>query len=82
LWRTHEHGEGAGHPAASYSYDSAGNRLSKTDNRTSTTSNYTYDAIYRLLTTKQKTTTTESYSYDIAGNRLSSLGVSPYAYNE
>jgi RHS repeat-associated protein len=66
---------------ATYTYDGAGNRLSKTDNRTSTVSSYTYDAIYQLLTAKQKTTTTESYSYDLVGNRLSSLGVSPYAYN-
>lgn len=29
----------------------------------------------------QGSTTTESYSYDAAGNRLSSLGVSPYSYN-
>ena len=29
----------------------------------------------------QGTSTTESYSYDAVGNRLSSLGVSPYAYN-
>jgi RHS repeat-associated protein len=27
------------------------------------------------------TTTTESYSYDAVGNRLSSLGMSPYVYN-
>ena len=29
----------------------------------------------------QGSTTTESYTYDIVGNRLSSLGVSPYTYN-
>ena len=29
----------------------------------------------------QGATTTESYSYDAVGNRLSSLGMSPYAYN-
>jgi RHS repeat-associated protein len=64
-----------------YSYDNAGNRLSKTDNRTGTVSNYTYDAIYQLLTAKQGTNTTETYTYDLVGNRLSSLGVNPYNYN-
>jgi RHS repeat-associated protein len=34
-----------------------------------------------LLTAKQGTTTKESYTYDVVGNRLSSLGVSPYTYN-
>lgn len=29
----------------------------------------------------QNSTTTESYTYDPVGNRLSSLGVSPYSYN-
>lgn len=29
----------------------------------------------------QSATTTESYTYDAVGNRLSSLGVSPYLYN-
>jgi RHS repeat-associated protein len=42
---------------------------------------YTYDAIYQLTQVVQGTTTTESYSYDAVGNRLSSLGMSPYAYN-
>jgi RHS repeat-associated protein len=66
---------------ASYSYDSAGNRTSKTDMRTSTTSNYSYDDIYQLTGVTQGTSTTESYTYDAVGNRLSSLGVSPYSYN-
>jgi YD repeat-containing protein len=66
---------------ATYTYDSAGNRLSKQDNRTNTTTNYTYDNIYQLLTAKQGTKTTETYTYDLVGNRLSSLGVSPYSYN-
>jgi RHS repeat-associated protein len=43
--------------------------------------NYGYDAIYQLLQMTQGATTTESYSYDPVGNRLSSLGVSPYSYN-
>jgi YD repeat-containing protein len=44
-------------------------------------SNYAYDAIYQLLTVTQSKKTKESYTYDRVGNRLSSLGVSPYAYN-
>jgi RHS repeat-associated protein len=69
-----------GHPP-SYTYDAAGNRLSKTDQASQVTSNYAYDAIYQLLQVTQGATTTESYSYDLVGNRLSSLGVSPYVYN-
>ncbi len=34
-----------------------------------------------MKTAKQGTTTKESYTYDLVGNRLSSLGVSPYNYN-
>jgi len=45
------------------------------------TSNYAYDAIYELTNVTQGTNTTESYTYDPVGNRLSSLGVSPYSYN-
>jgi hypothetical protein len=33
------------------------------------------------LSTTQGSNTTESYTYDAVGNRLSSLGVSPYSYN-
>jgi RHS repeat-associated protein len=66
---------------AAYTPDNAGNRTSKTDKRTNVTSNYGYDAIYELTGVTQGTTTTESYTYDPVGNRLSSLGVSPYAYN-
>lgn len=66
---------------ASYTYDNAGNRNSKTDLRTNTTSDYGYDQIYQLLQVTQGASTTESYTYDPVGNRLSSLGVSPYSYN-
>ena len=45
------------------------------------TSNYGYDAIYELTSVLQGANTTESYTYDPVGNRLSSLGVSPYSYN-
>ncbi|HVO79157.1 MAG TPA: RHS repeat-associated core domain-containing protein [Terriglobales bacterium] len=66
---------------ASYAYDAAGNRLSKTEQASQVTSNYAYAPIYQLLQVTQGATTTESYSYDLVGNRLSSLGVSPYVYN-
>jgi hypothetical protein len=66
---------------AVYTYDNAGNRLTRADKRTNTGLTYTYDNIYQLKTAKQGTTTKESYTYDPVGNRLSSLGVSPYNYN-
>jgi RHS repeat-associated protein len=66
---------------ATYTVDNAGNRLAKTDQRTAVTSNYAYDAIYELTGVTQGTNTTESYTYDPVGNRLSSLGVSPYSVN-
>ena len=66
---------------ASYTYDNAGNRTSKTDLQANVTSNYGYDNIYQLLQVTRGAGTTESYSYDAVGNRLSSLGVSPYSYN-
>ncbi len=66
---------------ATYTYDNAGNRKTRTDARLNTTLTYTYDNIYQLQSAKQKTTTKETYSYDAVGNRLSSLGVSPYQYN-
>jgi RHS repeat-associated protein len=66
---------------ASYGYDYAGNRTSKTNYLNGTTSNYGYDAIYELLQVTQGGSTTESYSYDAVGNRLSSSGVPSYSYN-
>jgi RHS repeat-associated protein len=39
------------------------------------------DQIYELTQVTQSSNTTESYSYDPVGNRLSSLGVASYAYN-
>jgi RHS repeat-associated protein len=45
------------------------------------TSNYTYDPLYELTQVTQGANTTESYTYDLVGNRLSSLGVSPYVNN-
>jgi RHS repeat-associated protein len=66
---------------ATYTVDNGGNRIAKTDQRTSVTTNYTYDSIYQLLSAAQGTTTTESYSYDAVGNRTASLGVSSYVTN-
>ncbi len=66
---------------ASYTVDNAGNRATKTDQLAGVTSNYTYDPIYELTQVTQGVNTTESYTYDPVGNRLSSLGVSPYNYN-
>jgi RHS repeat-associated protein len=66
---------------ATYLYDAAGNRTSKTDKRTNVTSTFGYDPLYELTQVQQGATTTESYGYDAVGNRLSSIGVSPYSYN-
>src|SRR5467141_732912 len=64
-----------------YTVDNAGNRTAKTDQRAGVTSNYAHDAIYELMGVTQGANTTESYTYDPVGNRLSSLGVSPYSVN-
>jgi RHS repeat-associated protein len=66
---------------ASYAVDSVGNRTSKTDQLAAITTNYGYDAIYQLVQATQGGSTRERYSYDPVGNRLSSLGVSPYSFN-
>jgi RHS repeat-associated protein len=66
---------------ASYGYDYAGNRTSKTNYLNGITEGYNYDLIYQLTQVAQGPTTTESYSYDAVGNRLSSLGVPSYSYN-
>src|SRR4029077_14374328 len=60
---------------ASYVYDSAGNRTSKTNYLSNFTEGYGYDPIYELTQVVQGATATESYSYDPVGNRLSSSGV-------
>ena len=66
---------------ALYSYDAAGNRLSRTNKLTNIVSNYGSDPLYQLTGVTQSGNTTESYSYDAVGNRLSSLGVASYTYN-
>ncbi len=66
---------------ASYTHDNTGNRTSKQNWLNGLTENYSYDLIYQLTQVVQGGNTTESYSYDLVGNRLSSLGLSPYQYN-
>lgn len=66
---------------ATYTYDAAGNRISRTDKRTGVTSTFSYDPLYELTQVLQGTNATESYTYDTVGNRLSSQGISPYNYN-
>ena len=66
---------------ASYTIDPAGNRTSRTPLPGGTATNYAYDATYELLSATQGSTTKENYSYDIVGNRLTSLGVPSYVYN-
>ncbi len=66
---------------ATYTVDPVANRTSKLNHLTDVTENYTYDAIYQLTQVTQGGPATESYTYDPVGNRLSSLGVSPYVYN-
>jgi RHS repeat-associated protein len=66
---------------ASYAYDYAGNRTSKTNYLNGTTWDYGYDAVYELLQVTHNGSTKESFSYDAVGNRLSSSGVPTYSYN-
>jgi RHS repeat-associated protein len=66
---------------AGYMYDNAGNRTAKINYLNNITEQYTYDPTYQLTQVTQGTTTTESYGYDAVGNRLTSLGMSPYTYN-
>lgn len=64
---------------ASYTYDNAENRKTRTDKRLNTTLTYGYDNIYQLQSAKQGSTTKESYTYDIVGNRLTSQEGAPPA---
>jgi RHS repeat-associated protein len=70
---------------ANYTYDNAGNRMSKLNQLNGITENYAYDPTYQLTQVQQVVngtpSATESYSYDALGNRLSSLDVASYSYN-
>src|SRR5712692_10486399 len=66
---------------ATYTVDSAVNRLSRTPLPSGTASNYAYDAIYELTGVTQGHSTTESYTYDAVGNRLSAYHSSGWTYN-
>jgi len=67
-----------------YTYDAAGNRLTKT--HPDYAESYIYDALYRLKEVNRTGLTKHwIYSYDAVGNRLSEQvdnNVSTYAYNE
>jgi RHS repeat-associated protein len=60
-----------------YTYDNAGNRLTKTQNAINYS--YNYDNIYRLINTSPTGTTQapETYTYDQVGNRLTKLPDTP-----
>ncbi len=64
---------------ATYGYDNAGNRTSKTNQLNLAVSNFAYDNIYQL--TGVMGATSESYTYDFVGNRLSSASVPTSTYN-
>ena len=66
---------------ATYTYDNASNRLTKNEYQFGNSEQYNYDTLYQLTQVTKNNTESESYSYDVVGNRLSSLGVSPYDYN-
>jgi RHS repeat-associated protein len=66
---------------AAYTYDNAGNRLSKNEYQFGNSEQYSYDGLYQLTQVTKNNAESENYSYDAVGNRLSSLGVSPYDYN-
>src|SRR5262249_53898392 len=64
---------------ATYTYDLAGNPISKTNRLNAGVSNFSYDSTYQL--TGVTGPSPESYTYDPVGNRLTSQNVSNYAYN-
>jgi RHS repeat-associated protein len=81
------HGAGSLPGSTGYTYDAAGNRLTKTavqqasPNPVSVTSRYSYDPIYELTQAVVGGTLAEGYSYDAVGNRLTSAGPTTYNYN-
>jgi RHS repeat-associated protein len=73
--------------SASYTYDAAGNRTSKTAMQAgnpkpvSVLSQYSYDPIYELTQAVVNGSLAESYTYDAVGNRHTSAGPTSYNYN-
>jgi len=73
--------------SAGYTYDAAGNRLTKTavqeasPNPISVLSQYSYDNIYELTQAIVNGSVAEGYSYDAVGNRLTSVSPASYSYN-
>jgi YD repeat-containing protein len=74
------HNGGALPGSAGYTYDAAGNRLTKTavqeasPNPVSVSSQYSYDNIYELTQALVNGSVAEGYTYDAVGNRLTSAG--------
>jgi len=64
----------------SYTYDPAGNRLTK--NTDAFTEEYTYDPLDRLQTVTRELVLTEDYGYDAVGNRETSLDNPLWSYND
>ena len=81
------HGGGSLPGSTSYTYDSAGNRLTKSavqagnPDPVTAASSFTYDSIYELTQAVVNGNVTEGYTYDAVGNRLSSAGPVSYNYN-
>ncbi len=81
------HGGGSLPGSTSYTYDAAGNRLTKTavqeasPNPVSVLSQFSYDNIYELTQAVVNGSVAEGYSYDAVGNRLTSAGPTSYNYN-
>jgi RHS repeat-associated protein len=75
--------------SAAYTYDPAGNRLTRTETFPGSkhgqtiqkTAAYTYDDIYQLTQAVVNGSTTDSYSYDAVGNRLTDQFGGTYSYN-
>jgi hypothetical protein len=64
-----------------YTYDSAGNRTSKTALPSNVASAYSCDRVYELTKVMQGATQEESYTYNAVGNRTYQPGA-PYTYND
>ncbi len=67
---------------AAYTVDNAGNRTAKTSYLDNSSEQYAYDAIYQWTQVTRNGQTSESYTYDGVGNRLSSLNLSPWTFDD